>query len=130
MKRLVKTPVKTVDDYLSQVPEDARVTLEKIRQSIRAAAPNAEECISYQIPAYKQNGMLVGFGAAKEHCSFFVMSPRMMKKLMPDLEKYETATATIHFPFNKPLPKSLVSKIVKARLEENDHLRGKKSGKT
>src|SRR2546430_15417744 len=65
------TPLKTVDAYLAALPEEARATLEKIRKAIKAAAPKATEVISYQIPMYKQHGMLVGFASFKDHCSFF-----------------------------------------------------------
>ena len=73
MKR--STPAASVDDYLAAVPEDARAALEKLRKTIKAAAPGATEVISYQIPAYRYHGLLVGFAAFKDHCTFHVMSP-------------------------------------------------------
>jgi uncharacterized protein YdhG (YjbR/CyaY superfamily) len=65
---------ETIDEYLAAVSPDKRSALEKLRRAIRAAAPKAEECISYQLPAYRQNGMLVGFGATAKHCTFYLMS--------------------------------------------------------
>jgi len=110
---------KSVDDYLAALPEDARVTLEKIRRTIRAAAPKATEVISYQMPMYKQHGMLVGFAAFKDHCSLFPgANPVAIFK--DELKAYKTSKGTIQFPIGKPLPAALVKKIVKARIAENE----------
>jgi len=91
-----------VDKYLASVPKQARASLEKLRKGIKATAPKAEEVISYRIPIYKYNGMLVGFAAFKNHCSFMVMSPPLMNEMKEELKKYSTTTGTIHFPFDKP----------------------------
>lgn len=109
-----------VTEYISRLPDDVQVALERLRALIRSMAPDSEEGISYQIPVYKFLGMLVGFGAAKNHCAFYVMSPSLMLKLRKDLEKYDTATGTIRFNPDKPLPATLVKKIVKARIKENE----------
>ncbi len=110
---------KTIDEYLRLLSEDKRAALEKIRKTIRAAAPKAEECISYGIPAYRQNGkLLVGFGAAANHCSFFPMNASTVKKFRDELKQYDTSKGTIRFPTNEPLPASLVRKLVKARITE------------
>ena len=110
---------KTIDEYLAQLSEDKRAALEKIRKAIRAAAPKAEECISYSIPAYRQNGkLLVGFGAAANHSSFFPMNASTVKKFRDELKQYDTSKGTIRFPTNEPLPASLVRKLVKARIAE------------
>jgi len=110
---------KTIDEYLRLLSEDKRAALEKIRKTIRAAAPKAEECISYGIPAYRQNGkLLVGFGAAANHCSFFPMNASTVKKFRDELKQYDTSKGTIRFPTNEPLPASLVRKLVKARIAE------------
>ncbi len=101
--------------------------LEKLRKTIKSAAPQAIEGISYQIPVLKHEGRpLVGFGsgsrrggATKNHCSFYVMSPSVMKAHADELEPYDTAKGTVHFPIGKPLPTGLVKKLVKARIEEN-----------
>ena len=111
---------KSVDDYLARVPDEARATLEKLRQTIRAAAPKAVEVISYQIPTFKLDGrMLVSFAAFKNHCSFFP-GAAPIKVHEQDLKSYEISKGTIRFPTNKALPASLVKKLVKARIEENE----------
>lgn len=115
-----KTTAKTIDEYISLQPVDVRTALKKVRSAIKSAAPQADEVISYQVCCYKLNGMLVGFAGFKDHCSFFVMSPPLMKVLEKDLQKYEYIGATIHFPAVKPLPSTLVKKIVRARMHEND----------
>jgi uncharacterized protein YdhG (YjbR/CyaY superfamily) len=113
-------PAKNVDEYLSAVPPNVRAVLEKLRKTIKAAAPKAEEVISYQIPAYKFHGPLVFFAAFKNHCSFFVASKALMKSLREDLKPYDVSGVTIHFSVEKPLPAALVKKIVKARIKENE----------
>lgn len=110
---------ETVDDYLATVPEDARVTLEKLRKTIKAAAPMATEVISYQIPMYKHHGMLVGFAAFKNHCSFFP-GAKPIATHKDELKAYETSKGTIRFPVGKPLPAALVKKLVKVRIAENE----------
>ena len=110
---------QTVDDYLAALPEEARATLEKIRKAIKAAAPKATEVISYQMPMYKHHGMLVGFAAFKDHCSFFPgANPVATHK--DELKAYETSKGTIRFPIGKPLPAALVKKLVKTRIAENE----------
>ena len=109
-----------MDDYLARVPEPARATLEKLRKTIRAAAPKADEGISYQIPTFKYHGPLVSFAAFKDHCSFFPLSPTVIEAHEEELQTYETSKGTIHFPVDKPLPAALVKKLVKARIQENE----------
>ncbi|MEK6677478.1 MAG: DUF1801 domain-containing protein [Planctomycetota bacterium] len=89
------------------------------RKTIRSAAPKAEECISYQIPAYKQHGLLVGFAALKSHCTLHVMSPTVMREHVAELKGYALNKASIRFPPHKPLPSALIRKLVKARIAEN-----------
>lgn len=110
---------KTIDEYLAGVPEPARGTLQKIRAAIRAAAPDATECISYRMPAFRHGKLLVSFAAFSKHCSLFPMSNAVFATFQPELAKYETSKGTIRFPVDKPLPAALVRKIVKARLAEN-----------
>jgi uncharacterized protein YdhG (YjbR/CyaY superfamily) len=86
---------------------------------IRAAAPEAEECISYGMPAFRQGRMLVAFAAAAKHCSFFPMSGKTVAAHADLLAPYDTSKGTIRFPPEKPLPAALVRRLVKARLEEN-----------
>ena len=109
----------SVDDYLAALPEDKRATLEKLRQFIKAAAPEAEETISYQIPAYRYRGkLLVFFAAFKNHCSFFV-GREVTRAEAAELKGYELTKGGIRFPTNKVLPAALVKKLVKARIAEN-----------
>lgn len=119
------TKSNTIDEYLARVTADQRVALEKLRQAIRAAAPKAEECISYQLPAFRQDGMLVGFGATTSHCAFYLMSTSTVKAHQRELKDYDTSRGTIRFPPEHPLPATLVRKLVKARLGENASQRGK-----
>ncbi|HEX9652389.1 MAG TPA: DUF1801 domain-containing protein [bacterium] len=111
---------RSVDDYLSALPEAVRTTLEKVRQSIKAAAPKAEELISYRIPTYKYLGPLVHFAAFESHCSLIVVNKSIMKIFKKELLSYETSGMTIHFTPDKPLPATLVKKIVKLRIKENE----------
>lgn len=118
-----------IDEYLAAVPRKARGALERLRMTIRAAAPKAVEKISYQIPVFIYQGMLVGFAAFKEHCSFFVMGTAVMDAHKKELKPYPTSTATIRFPAEKPLPAALVKKLVRARIKENEARRKKKQRK-
>ncbi len=111
---------ETVDDYLAAVPKEARAVLAKLRKTIRAAAPKAAEVISYQIPAYKHHGLLVGFAALKNHCTFHVMSPTVLRAHVGELKGFDLNKASIRFPADKPLPAALVRKLVKARIAENE----------
>lgn len=109
-----------VEAYLAQVPEPARTTLTKIRAAIRAAAPRqAEECISYGMPAFRYKGALVGYAAFKSHCSLFPMSAALLDELQDELAPWRTAKGTLQFPHDRPLPLPLVKKIVKARVAAN-----------
>jgi uncharacterized protein YdhG (YjbR/CyaY superfamily) len=120
-------PPKTVDEYLAALPDDARTTLERVRKAIKAAAPKAAEAISYQMPMYKQHGMVIGFAAFKNHCSIFP-GPGPIARYKNELEGYETSKGTVRFPTNKPLPVTLLKKIVKLKLEENaEKLRSRES---
>ena len=110
---------KTIDDYLAELSPDKRVALEHLRKIIRAAAPKAEECISYRLPAFRQNGMLVGFGATAKHCAFYLMSATTLQAHAGELEGYDTSKGTIRFQADDPLPPALVRKLVKARIAEN-----------
>jgi uncharacterized protein YdhG (YjbR/CyaY superfamily) len=113
-------PAKNVDEYLAAVPCEVQPVLEKLRKTIRSAAPQAEEVISYQIPTYKYHGPLVHFAAFRNHCSFFAVSKSIIDRFSNDLEPWDTSGTTIHFSAKNPLPASLVKKIVKARIEENE----------
>ena len=110
---------KSVDEYLAGIPEPGRSTLQKIRTTIRSAVPpEATEVISYRIPAFKYKGMLVWFGAFSDHCSLFPGSG-IMEAFKDELKRYSISKGTIQFPLDKPLPATLVKKIVKARVAAN-----------
>ena len=114
----------SVDDYLAALPEAPRAALEKLRKTIRAAAPEATETISYQMPAFRDQGrFLVSYAAFKDHCSFFPASNAVMEALGDDLKPYFSGKGTLRFTADKPIPAALVKKIVKTRLEENEALR-------
>lgn len=115
-----KPKVATHDDYLAGLPDDKRAALEKLRRTIRAAAPKAEECISYQLPAFRLDGkLLVLYGATAKHCSFYPGSGTAVEAHKANLEGYSTSKGTIRFDADKPLPATLVRKIVKYRIAEN-----------
>jgi uncharacterized protein YdhG (YjbR/CyaY superfamily) len=115
-------PAKNVDEYLAEAPEDARAALERLREQIQAAAPEAEEAISYGIPLYRQQGHLVGFGAFKHHCALFVTDSSVLEEFSEELAPYDTAQTktTIRFSAEAPLPAALVKRIVRYRVRENE----------
>lgn len=114
-----KPKTKTVDDYLAALSDDKRAALQKLRKTIRAAAPHAEECISYQLPAFRLKGMLVAFGATANHCAFYAMSSSTLAAHKEELKGYDTSKGTIRFQPDTPLPAALVRKLVRARIAEN-----------
>ena len=109
---------KNVDEYLDAFPPAIRNMLQEIRQTIKAAAPVAEEVISYQMPAYNYNGMLVYFAGYKNHIGFYPTS-RGINAFKKELSVYEGTKGTVRFPIDKPIPFNLISKIVKYRMKEN-----------
>ena len=114
----MKGRVETVDGYFAALSDEKRAALTKLRKDIRAAAPNAEECISYQVPAFRLDGrMLVAYGAVARHCAFYPGAwPIEVHK--GELEAYDISKGTIRFPADKPLPSPLVRKLVKARMAQ------------
>jgi uncharacterized protein YdhG (YjbR/CyaY superfamily) len=111
--------LKTHADYLDSVSEEQRAALEKIRAAILAAAPKAEECFSYGLPAFQIDGKpLAGFAAAAKHCAFYPMSGSIIEVHQDVLANYDTSKGTIRFPAEKSLPDALVKKLVKARMAE------------
>ena len=107
---------KTIDEYLARVPEPGRGTLNKIRAAIKAAAPrDATEAISYGIPAFRHKEVLIWFAAFADHCSLFPTGA-IIEQFKGDLKGYTISKGTIQFPLNKPVPASLVKRMVKARL--------------
>jgi len=111
---------KTVDEYLANVPEPAQGTLRHVRAVIQSGVPKeTTEVISYGIPMFKYNGMLVGYAAFKNHCSLFPTDSGVIDQFGKELKGYRTSRGTIQFPSDKPLPDPLIKKIVKARVAEN-----------
>jgi len=116
----VKHKPTTIDEYLASVKPEQRGALQKLRQTIHAVAPKAEECISYGIPAFRLNRRsLVFFGAWANHCSFYPGSSTTLKKFRGDLKGFQITKGTIRFSCDNPLPTTLVKKLVKARMAEN-----------
>lgn len=109
---------QTVDEYIMQFPDEVQNTLQKLREVIKEAAPEAEETISYQMPAFSLNGTLVYFAAWKNHIGFY---PTFSGKnaFMEEFSNYKGTKSSIHFPITKPLPDELIRRIVKFRVAEN-----------
>jgi uncharacterized protein YdhG (YjbR/CyaY superfamily) len=118
-------PINT-DAYISAFPEDIRVLLEQLREAIKKAAPEAEETIAYQMPAFKQSGILVYFAAFKDHIGFFP-APSGIEAFEKEIAPYRSGKGTLRFPLDKPLPLELVVKIVKFRVKENQAKKKKKA---
>ena len=114
-----KTKATTINEYLAPLSADKRAALQKLRKAIRAAVPKAEECISYDIPAFRLNGkFLVAFGAAVNHCSFYP-GAYPIETCKAELKNYGLSKGTIRFPADKPLPAGLVRRLVKARIAQH-----------
>lgn len=114
-----KRKLTTIDEYLADVNTDQRRTLNRLRAIVRAAAPQAQECISYGIPAFRLNGRpLVFFGAWTNHCSLYPGNSAILKRFRDDLKDFEIRKGTIRFLPNSPLPVALVKKLVKARVAD------------
>jgi uncharacterized protein YdhG (YjbR/CyaY superfamily) len=119
---------KTIDEYIAAFSPEVQSILQKIRATVRRAAPNAEEKISYQLPTFALKGNLVHFGAFKKHIGFYP-PVRGDKKLMEELSIYEGEKGNLRFPLDKPIPYALISRIVKARVRENQEPVGPRSAK-
>ncbi len=114
-------PPKSVDEYIERVPEPGRTTLSKVRATIQQLVPEGTtEVISYQLPSFKYKGILLSIGAFKNHCSLFAMNPAVQVLFEKELKPYKTSKGTIQFPLDKPLPKGLLTKLVKARIAQNE----------
>ena len=120
---------KSVDEYFSALPSDVRDILEGMRKTIRQAAPQAEEVISYGMPAFKWQGMLVWYAAFKEHVGFYPR-PSAIVAFKDELARYKTSKGAIQFPIDKPIPANLVKKIVKFRVQENEQAQQRKTKTT
>jgi len=109
---------QTIDEYLAPLSTEKRAALERLRKDIRAAAPDAEECISYQMPAFRLHGkMLVWFGATANHCAFYPGA--VVEDMKDELAGYDLSKGTIRFQPGEPLPASLVRKLVEARIAKS-----------
>jgi uncharacterized protein YdhG (YjbR/CyaY superfamily) len=108
-----------VDGYLAALPGDVRAMLEKLRRTIKTAAPKAKEDIRYKIPAYEYHGPLVFFAAYRDHCSFFG-GKSILKTFRKELKPFQISGTTIHFTVDNPLPTSLVRRMVKVRMAERE----------
>jgi uncharacterized protein YdhG (YjbR/CyaY superfamily) len=113
-----KTGFTSIDEYIATFPEEIQKILEEIRATIKAAAPDAEEKISYQMPTFALKGNLVHFAAFKNHIGFYPV-PTGIEKFKKELSVYEGAKGSVQFPLDKPIPYELISKIVKFRVKEN-----------
>jgi uncharacterized protein YdhG (YjbR/CyaY superfamily) len=118
MESASKTKFKTVEEYFAAQPSANRVKLEEMRSTILAAAPGAVEVISYNIPAFQLNGLLVWYAGFKKHIGFY---PRVsaMEAFKKELARYESAKGSVQFPLEEPLPVALIKKMVQFRVKEN-----------
>jgi uncharacterized protein YdhG (YjbR/CyaY superfamily) len=112
-------PVVNIDSYLALVPGDYRAALQNLREIIKGIVPEAEEVITYQIPAFKLHGALVGFAAFKNHCSFFIMHGSLLEMFKDELNDFKIAQSTVQFTPDKPIPTPLIEKMVRAKLAYN-----------
>lgn len=113
-----QTAPQTIDEYIAGFPKDIQEILEKIRMTIKKAAPDAEEAIKYQMPTFTLKGNLVHFAAFKNHIGFYPV-PTGIEKFKKELSVYEGGKGSVQFPLDKPIPFALISKIVKFRVNEN-----------
>jgi len=122
----ISTKFKTVDEYLSTFPATTRRILQEVRQTIKKAAPQAEEVISYNMPAFKLHGVLVYYAAYQKHVGFYP-TPSAIKAFQKELAQYESSKGAVQFPIDQPMPVELITKIVHFRVREN--LAKEKTGK-
>ena len=108
----------TIDDYIKTFPANVQKILKQVRQTIRKAAPDAEETINYQIPTFKLNGNLVHFAAFKNHIGFYP-APSGLKAFKKEISKYKSSKGSVQFPIDEPIPLTLIGRIVKYRVKEN-----------
>lgn len=114
----IQNTAGTIDEYISGFPHEVQEILKRMRQTIRTAAPGAEETIKYQIPTFTLKGNLVHFAAFKNHIGFYP-TPTGIERFRQELSVYKGAKGSVRFPFDKPVPLALISKIVKFRVKEN-----------
>ncbi|HZS44680.1 MAG TPA: DUF1801 domain-containing protein [Blastocatellia bacterium] len=113
-----KTEPQNIDEYIAEFPIDVQKMLQRVRTTIQKAAPKAQETISYKIPAFVQNGMLVWFAAFKNHIGFYPRGSGI-EEFKDELSAYKNAKGSVQFPLDKPIPYGLITKIVKFRVKQN-----------
>ena len=123
-------PPQTVDEYFDRLPSRSRALLGHLRKVIRSEVPNAEEIISYRMPAFRYHGVLVYYAAFEDHCSLFIGSESVRRRFEHELRPYASGKGTYRFTDDMPIPDSLVRRIVKARVVENDRKHAKRSRPT
>ena len=110
---------QTIDEYLVSLDDQKRTALQELRKTILGIIPNAEECISYGMPAFRLEGKVIaGFAAFKNHLSYLPHSGSVFRELSDELAGYESTPGSLHFPIDRPLPKTLVRKLIATRLKE------------
>jgi uncharacterized protein YdhG (YjbR/CyaY superfamily) len=110
---------REIDEYLSQVEEPKRTTLQMLRETIQRVIPEADECISYGMPAFRLNGKIIaGFAAFKNHLAYVPHSGSVLPELKDDLAGYTSTSGSLHFPIDEPLPEPLVRKLIAVRLQQ------------
>jgi uncharacterized protein YdhG (YjbR/CyaY superfamily) len=120
-----KTP-KDIDEYIAGFPKDVQKILNKVRSTIKKAAPKAEEAISYQMPTFKLNGNLIHFAAYKNHIGLYP-APRAIEEFKKELERYGSSKGTIRFALGEPVPHDLIKRIVEFRVKESSKKAQKKT---
>ncbi|MEO7002746.1 MAG: DUF1801 domain-containing protein [Ktedonobacterales bacterium] len=123
-----KRDFHSIEEYIATFPEDIRALLEAVRGAIRAAAPDAVECISYQMPTFALHGNLVHFAALKQHIGFYP-TPSGIEAFKAESSPYVSTKGALQFPLNQPLPLELIRKIVRFRVAENLEKAAAKAGK-
>jgi uncharacterized protein YdhG (YjbR/CyaY superfamily) len=113
-----KNGIKNIDEYIATFPDNVQDLLQQVRQAIRKAAPEAEECINYAIPTFKLNGNLVHFAAFKNHIGFYP-APSGIRAFQKELSQFEGAKGSVQFPIDQPMPLALIGKITRFRVKEN-----------
>jgi uncharacterized protein YdhG (YjbR/CyaY superfamily) len=127
---MAKTNFKTIDEYIQTFPKDVQKILEQIRQSIKDVVPDVEETISYQIPTFKLYGKyLVYFAGWKNHISLYPVTDTIKEKIKKEIASYKTSKGTLQFPLDKPMPLSLIKKIVKYKIKEFAELKNSRAAK-
>ena len=120
---------KTIDEYISMFPDDVRTILNQLRQTIRAAAPEAQETINYQMPTFTLNGNLVHFAGFKNHIGFYP-TPTGIEAFKDELSAYKGAKGSVQFPLDQPMPLSLIRRMVEYRVRENSERKPRKKTST